>query len=316
MKTAVLRIAMALLLSIAGFATSSAATAPSLSVATKPPASSVALVLEGAIGRFCKKSPDNGRVDMNACTAFTIPPEAVMGTPVEVSGPTSDTVAWISDGHLCYAGYGWGRSHCLPLSAPLPPGFSLTRRSLPDGDIRLQFVGTQNNPFTSDEQLKAMLKFREDLRVTKIKAFADIKTSSSTGAPMANDCNNTTNQGLKYGGGGQKLWDDCNNLSLEYFEGLADSMVSGDFADGMMDFTEKAKRDGLRMCSDLKSICSNTCLIIGGFEETGCGALGTIAGGLTAGIGIAVGVYCTGKVAIAAAQCMQSCYTPMVPCIQ
>lgn len=354
MKDAVVKSMITLLVVQAGFSTPSFAAVASIRIATKRPTTSVVAIIEGAIGRACKVTATNSQVDMNTCKPFTIPQEAVAGLPVTVPAPTRNSGAWLAQGDqtvpplACYVRYGWDKARCIRMNTLPPQGYALTLRKLPNEGFRLQFVRTNQNILTSDDQLTNMLKFRSDLRITMNKAMADIRKSVS----MVNDCGGEDPNGypdddpyfkagshqanvMEGGGCGDEGGGDGGGYpggdpgagdypgqggdgpwTAAGFDGFANEMVDADFSDAMMEFVADTKTKPMQSCSAVVQNCMNTCSTLSDLEQLGCASLGVVAAGVlkNKGIGLSVEVYCAGKVSLASLQCKSQCNILTVPC--
>lgn len=166
-------------------------------VSKQGPVAPLLLLNTGAVGRICLTSlAAGGQFDPSTCKPFTVPQDSVMGTPIELTPPTTKSRAWISQGdpsafpHLVYVVYGWKMARSLPIKAFIPQGFTLGRTSFGKAGEGLQFVPNSKGGLvlTAPEQLAAMLKFRAEVRLAMIAALKDIGTVAHKSTRMASDC--------------------------------------------------------------------------------------------------------------------------------
>jgi hypothetical protein len=345
---------------------STAAFAASVTLIPKTQPIIPVLVLDtGAVGRVCLTSPTVGKLDTSTCKPFTIPQDSVMGTPIEVTPPTTKSRAWISQGdpaafpHLAYVVYGWKTARSLPIQATIPEGFTLGRKSFGKKGKGLQFVPNAKGvglTLTTEAQLAAMQKFRAALRVAMIAALKDIGTISHKNTRLAYDCGGgdmpidnpemrigaapkTSNvicgedsggDPGQIGGGVSGAWggewgdgggyNDAGDYgdwgapsgpwTEQSFDDFAGQMVDMDFTYGMADFAV-TMANKMPKCTQFIQTCKDTCDTLRNVEAAGCATLGTMAGAfLSPAIGGALTFYCGTKIAIASAQCTQTCSTP------
>jgi hypothetical protein len=119
------------------------------------------------------------------------------------------------------------------------------------------------------------------------------------------------------------LWPELMEERAFWF-GQARWQVEETFYAGMDDWSNevvtwvedlKNKQQELPACSAVREDCRSTCDRVGAYAGgVVCGGLAAVAGALSAGIGVSVGVYCGGRVLLKIEECRFNCVVPGVPC--